>query len=129
MQAAQDILAQQDPKRVSHTALKVFFNIAAAWQLSSQQEMTLLGAPARSTFYKWRSGEGPVVPRDTLERISYVMGIYKALRLLFPTEAQANAWPQKNNRDFDGESALAVMLKGSVINLADVRRYLDAKRG
>ncbi|RVU29322.1 MbcA/ParS/Xre antitoxin family protein [Neptunomonas marina] len=129
MLAAQDFLKQKDPSRVSSTALKVFFNIAEAWGLSSQDEMTLLGRPARSTFYKWRNGEGPVIPKDTLERISYVMGIYKALRLLFPTEEQANAWPKKPNRDFGGESALNVMLKGSVINLADVRRYLDAMRG
>jgi len=129
MQAAREILAQKDPKVVSNTALKVFFNIAKEWGLSSQDEMTLLGSPARSTFYKWRSGVGPAVPKDTLERISYVMGIYKALRLLFPTQEQANAWPKKPNRDFDGTSALNVMLKGSVINLADVRRYLDAMRG
>ncbi|MFC6673255.1 antitoxin Xre/MbcA/ParS toxin-binding domain-containing protein [Marinobacterium aestuariivivens] len=129
MLAARDILDQKDPKVVSNTALKVFFNIAKEWGLSSQDEMTLLGDPARSTFYKWRNGDGPVIPKDTLERISYVMGIYKALRLLFPTEDQANAWPRKPNRDFGGESALGVMLKGSVINLADVRRYLDAMRG
>jgi len=129
MLAAKDILAQKDPMVVSNTALKVFFNIADAWGLSSQDEMILLGGPARSTFYKWRNDEGPAVPKDTLERISYVMGIYKALRLLFPTEDQANAWPRKPNRDFGGEPALSVMLKGSVINLADVRRYLDAMRG
>ena len=129
MLVTNNILDQKDPKIVSNTALKVFFNITNEWQLSSQDEMTLLGDPARSTFYKWRNGEGPVIPKDTLERISYVMGIYKALRLLFPTEDQANAWPKKPNRDFGDESALNVMLKGSVINLADVRRYLDAMRG
>jgi hypothetical protein len=122
-------LRQQDPKRVSQVSLKVFFNIASAWHLSREQEQVLLGEPARSTFYKWRKGEGPVLPRDTLERISYVMGIYKALRILFPTEDQANAWPGKANAYFGGESALTVMLKGSLINLADVRRYLDHARG
>ena len=129
MLAAKDVLEQKDPAVVSATALKVFFNIAAAWRLSTQDQMTLLGEPAKSTFYKWRKGEGPAVSKDTLERISYVMGIYKALKLLFPTEDQANAWPKKTNRDFNGESALDVMLKGSVMNLADVRRYLDAMRG
>ncbi|MCP8689329.1 MbcA/ParS/Xre antitoxin family protein [Marinobacterium sedimentorum] len=122
-------LRQQDPKRVSQVSLKVFFNIASAWHLSREQEQVLLGEPARSTFYKWRKGEGPVLPRDTLERISYVMGIYKALRILFPTEDQANAWPAKANAYFGGESALTVMLQGSLINLADVRRYLDHARG
>lgn len=129
MHAAQEILHEKDPKEVSNTALKVFFNITRAWGLKAQEERVLLGEPANSTFYKWRNGEGPVVPKDTLERISYVMGIYKALRLLFPTESQACAWPRKPNRDFGEASALSVMLQGGVVNLADVRRYLDGMRG
>jgi hypothetical protein len=129
MLADKHVIQDKDPKVVSSTALKVFFNITQSWGLKSQQERVLLGEPANSTFYKWRNGEGPVVPKDTLERISYVMGIYKALRLLFPTEGQANAWPNKPNRDFGGATALSVMLQGSVANLADVRRYLDGMRG
>ncbi len=129
MHSPTQILQEADPKRVSSTALKVFFNITRGWGLSAQDEMCLLGDPARSTFYKWRSGDAPTLPKDTLERISYVMGIYKALRLLFPTEEQANAWPFKPNRDFGGESAINVMLKGSLVNLSDVRRYLDGMRG
>ncbi|MFT4924047.1 MAG: hypothetical protein ACI8WB_000125 [Phenylobacterium sp.] len=124
-----NILQQTDPKVVSQTALRVFFNITDGWQLSSQDTMVLLGEPARSTFFKWRKGEGPALSKDTLERISYVMGIYKALRLLFPTEEQANAWPKKVNKYYDGHSALDFMLKGSVTHLSDVRRYLDAMRG
>ncbi|SEF83959.1 MbcA/ParS/Xre antitoxin family protein [Marinobacterium lutimaris] len=120
---------QADDRRRSDVALKTFFRITDGWGLSSQQQKVLLGDPPRTTFYKWRNGEGPTVTRDTLERISYVLGIYKALRILFPTEEQANTWPKKPNRDFDGDSALDVMLKGSVINLADVRRYLDYMRG
>jgi hypothetical protein len=129
MQSAASILTAKDPKAVSLTALKVFFNITRAWGLKAQEERILLGDPASSTFYKWRNGQGPVIPKDTLERISYVMGIYKALRLLFPTEQQAWAWPRKENRYFGGDSALSVMLKGSVTSLADVRRYLDGMRG
>lgn len=124
-----EVLEKTDPKEVSSTGLKVFFNITRAWGLKAQDERTLLGDPASSTFYKWKNGEGPVVPKDTLERISYVMGIYKALRILFPTEEQARAWPKKSNRYFGGDSAMSVMLKGSVTNLADVRRYLDGMRG
>ncbi len=120
---------QTDERRRSDVALKTFFRITDGWGVSSAQQKVLLGDPPRTTFYKWRNGEGPVLSRDTLERISYVLGIYKALRILFPTEEQANAWPKKANREFDGDSALDVMLKGSVINLADVRRYLDYMRG
>jgi hypothetical protein len=123
------ILAQSDPRDVSKTALNVFFKITGGWRLAAADEMVLLGQPSRSTFFKWRKGEGPVIGKDTLERISYVMGIYKALRCLFASTEQANAWPHKANRDFNGESVMAFMLKGSVTDLCDVRRYLDAMRG
>ena len=68
---------------------------------------------------------------DTLERISYVLGIYKALRILLPTEAAANEWIHKPNSAylFGGNSALEKLMKGHVIDLADVRRYVDAERG
>ena len=68
---------------------------------------------------------------DTLERISYVMGIYKALRILLPTSEAAHAWVKKPNtaQGFGGKSALDRMLAGRVVDLADVRRYLDAERG
>lgn len=129
MIAASEIIQSKDPKAVTRTAMKVFFNITRAWGLRPQEEKTLLGDPPSSTFYKWRHGEGPALSRDTLERVSYVMGIYKALRVLFPTEDQANAWPKKNSRDFAGQSALTVMLGGSITDLAEVRRYLDGMRG
>src|SRR5690554_3916922 len=100
MLTANNPLTSKNPKAVSRTAIKVFFNITEGWSLKPQDEKNLLGEPPSSTFYKWRNGEGPALSRDTLERISYVMGIYKALRILFPTEEQANAWPKKENRDF-----------------------------
>jgi hypothetical protein len=129
MLAAREYLGEKDPRVVSDTALEIFFKITKSWGLKAQEERILLGDPASSTFYKWRNGEGPVISKDTLERISYVMGVYKSLRLLFSTEDQANAWPKKENRDFDGETAIGVMLKGSVANLMHVRRYLDGMRG
>lgn len=127
--SAAEVLEKTDPKEVSRIALKGFFNITALWGLKASDQRILLGDPASSTFYKWRNGEGPAVPRDTLERISYIMGIYKALRILYPTEERAAAWPNRPNRRFGGDTPLDVMLKGSVTNLADVRRYLDAMRG
>ena len=82
--AAPRRVAADDPATLSGPALRTFFRIAEAWELSATEQMTLLGGPPRSTFYKWREG-GPVrLPRDVIERISYVLGIYKALQILFP---------------------------------------------
>ncbi len=111
-------------------ALKAFFAITRKWQLSSDMERTLLGVP-KATFYRWRQHGDGALSQDTLERISYILGIYKALRILLPTEKAAHEWIHKPNQAplFSGHSALDKLLKGQVIDLADVRRYLDAERG
>lgn len=112
-------------------ALKGFFAITTLWGVEPEQAMTLLGGIGKTTFYKYRTLPEVTLPNDTLERISYVLGIHKALRVLFPDEARAAAWVSKHNaaEPFNGHSALDWMLQGRVTDLADVRRYLDAVRG
>src|SRR5262245_3702827 len=112
-------------------ALRTFFNLAKEWNLSAEQERTLLGQPARSTFFRWKQGAIGEVSHDLLERVSYMLGIYKALQILFPDKAQANTWISRPNTAplFNGQSALERMLSGQVIDLYVVRQYLDAQRG
>lgn len=120
-----------DPDELGSAALTAFFNITAAWGLGAEEERVLLGLPPRSTFFKWKSERAARLSADTLERISYVMGIYKALHILLPTQEMADGWVKKPNKasGFGGKSALQKMLAGRVVDLADVRRYLDAQRG
>jgi len=119
------------PEQLGATALIAFFNIASAWGLSADDERTLLGSPPRSTFFKWKGERAAKLSQDTLERISYVMGIYKALHILLPTAESADAWVKKPNvaTVTNGKSALERMRGGRVVDLADVRRYLDSQRG
>lgn len=119
--------ASDNERRV---ALKAFFNITERWGLNDSERMVLLGGPSRSTYYKWKSALGGKLPRDVIERISYVMGIYKSLHILFSNEQQADGWIKRSNQaaPFDGLSAHEYMQRGSVVDLADVRRYLDAQR-
>lgn len=111
-------------------ALKAFFNITHKWNLTSEQERILLGT-STPTFYRWKKDKNGSLTKDTLERISYILGIYKALRILLPSEEAANSWIKKPNKAplFNGKSALDKLLVGRVIDLADVRRYLDAECG
>ncbi len=122
---------QFDPEQLSNTALDAFFNLAAHWGLKAKEERVLLGSPPDSTFYKWKSTHTAKLSVDTLQRISYLLGIYKALHILLPTSRAANEWIRKPNGAplLNGQSALERMLSGSLIDLADVRRYLDAQRG
>ena len=75
--------------RPSNTAmggagLRAFANIAEAWNLTVAEQLKLLGIGSRSTFFKWRREREPRLPRDTLERLSYLLGIYKSLQILIP---------------------------------------------
>ena len=112
-------------------ALRAFFNIADQWGLGNEQERVLLGSPGRSTFYRWKRDLSGQLPHDVLERISYILGIYKALHLIFGNKQQADAWISRANDAplFGGRSALDRMLGGQVADLFVVRQYLDAQRG
>ena len=111
--------------------LRAFANIAQAWRLSVAEQLTLLGIGSRSTFFKWRRERHPKLPADTLERLSYLLGIYKSLQILLPDAAAADAWVRQPNTaaPFGGRSALERMLSGQVADLYVVRQYLDAERG
>ena len=109
--------------------LQAFFRMAERWNLSTDQQITLLGSPPRSTFFKWKKEGGAVVPPDTVERLSHLLSIWKALQILFTSDQASDAWMHSPNDFFYGDSALDVMLGGKVIDIYAVRRYLDAQRG
>ncbi len=110
--------------------LRAFARIADHWGLAIDEQRRLLGEPPRSTFFAWRkSPQHAALPRDTLERLSLLLGIYKALQILLPDAKAADAWIRKPNSAFGGSSALALMLGGNVADLLRVRRWLDAARG
>lgn len=118
--------------QMSAAGLRAFFNIARDWALPIDEQIVLLGSPGRSTFFKWKaSPETARLPRDTLERLSLLLGIYKALQILLPQPAAADAWVKRPNdaAPFGGKRALDRMLAGNVSDLVAVRQYLDAMRG
>lgn len=110
--------------------LRAFVRLAEHWGLSAEEQRRLLGEPPRSTFFAWRKApDKAALSRDTLERLSLLLGIYKSLQILLPDPAAADAWVRKPNAAFGGSSALAQMLGGNVSDLLRVRRWLDAARG
>jgi hypothetical protein len=118
--------------RLAAAGLRAYSRIAQAWGLSVDEQLCLLGAPPRSTYFAWRKQpEKAVLSRDTLERLSNLLGIYKSLQVLLPDTAAADAWVRKPNTAplFGGRSALDRMLAGNVSDLNLVRRYLDGVRG
>jgi uncharacterized protein (DUF2384 family) len=120
--------SQRTPSESSQSALELFYALAEKWSLTTDQQMRLLGSPARSTFFKWKK-EGGLISGDTLERISHLLSIYKALHILFPDLDRANTWLRRPNKYFEYYSALDVMLGGKLSDIYRVRAYVDAQRG
>jgi hypothetical protein len=119
-----DLPAGIDPA----AALRGAFAILDAWDVGVDDARAILGAPPARTYFTWRRGEGVRVPADTLRRIGYLAGIYKALQMLYSDPRLADTWVQRPNRAFGGQTPLQRMGAGDVTDLAAVRGYLDAAR-
>lgn len=111
-------------------ALRTFFRIAETWSLSADEQARLLGLSDVRTLQRWRRGGVSRLSRDTLERISYVFGIFKAINMLLPRPERADAWMRAPNSAplFRGRSALERMTAGNVGDLYAVRQYLDGEQ-
>jgi hypothetical protein len=117
---------------MSAAGLRAFFTIARDWDLSAEEQIVLLGSPGRSTYFKWKATPQTArLGRDTLERLSLLLGIYKALQILLPQPSAADTWIKRPNSapPFGGRRALDRMLAGNISDLVAVRQYLDAMRG
>ncbi|MCE2891754.1 MAG: MbcA/ParS/Xre antitoxin family protein [Aquidulcibacter sp.] len=103
------------------------FNLFGKWDVTDEQAAVLLDMPVR-TYRRWKA-EGPGrLSRDGRARLSNLLGIHKALRIIFTEAARGYAWIKAANSAFGGASALDIMLGGELTDLMRVRRYLDAER-
>lgn len=120
------------PAPITEDEAAAMFRAALAlfrhWDLGDEQAATLLDLSLR-TYRRWKA-EGPGrFSRDGKARLSNLMGIHKALRIVFREPQRAYAWIKAPNTAFGGRTALEVMLGGELTDLMRVRRYLDAERG
>src|SRR5215210_7523744 len=75
------------------------------WGLTDEQAACILDLPRR-TFARWKAGEVGRIGRDGKARLSNLMGIHKALRLIFHKAPRGYAWIKAPNEAFGGRSAL-----------------------
>lgn len=128
-------ITKEDRARTSGPGLRAFRAIADRMGLSEAQRIAILGDPGRSTYHKWmkaaREHEAVTLPLDTLLRVSAVLGIYKALAILFEEENQSLQWLKGAHQGtvFAGAAPIDYMVDGGHDGLMTVRRYLDAWRG
>lgn len=116
-------------ERLSPAGLRAFFRVMARWKVRDEDARALLGGVTNGPFYEMKRNPDRVVDTDRLMRISYLVGIFKALRILH-AERLADAWVQLPNQNpiFAGQTPLAYMMRGGLPALQTVRRLLDARR-
>lgn len=118
-------------RRLSAPAIRTFFSVSAAWGLTVDEQRGLLGWPAPSTYHKYKTGQVGALSFDMLHRISLVLGIYKALHILYPEQQLADHWIKLGNSNptFGGKPPLDLMIDSGMDGLHRVRRLVDARRG
>ena len=125
-----DLNSRAERERLSKSALMGFFKLAASWQIRDEDARELLGGLSSSAWYEWKKNPARVLEVDRITRISYLLGIYKALHILYGDKL-ADEWVQLPNTNpiFNGRTPLAYMLGGGLLAMQTVRRLLDARRG
>lgn len=126
-----DLSARAERERLSPGALRAFFNILARWQVRDEDGRALLGGVSNGPYYEWKKRpDGRVLDADALTRVSYLVGIFKALHILHG-EALADEWVRLPNSNalFGGRTPLEHMRRGGIPAIHTVRQLLDARRG
>jgi hypothetical protein len=124
-----DLTDRSARERLSGPALRAFFNIMARWQVRDEDARGLLGGVTNGPYYELKRRPDRVLDMDRLTRVSLLVGIFKALNVLY-SEALADRWVHlpNTNRIFGGVTPLAYMLQGGLPAILTVRRLLDARR-
>src|SRR5215510_13354206 len=127
---AVDLSNRATQERLSQAAIPAFFKIVQAWQLRDESARQLLGGVSNGVFYQLKRGQKKTLDQDKLTRISLLLGIFKALNILYSRKL-ADAWIGLANSNplFEGEPPLAYMIRGGVPAFMRVRQLLDARRG
>jgi hypothetical protein len=125
---AQDFVPLPITDDEAQAMFRACVNLFRLWRLSDNDAAVLLDLPVR-TFARWKAGTIGRIGRDQKARLSNIIGIHKALRIIFREPDRAYGWIRASNSAFGGQSAIDVMLSGELTDLMRVRRYLDAERG
>jgi len=125
-----DLNAKSERERLSKSALKGFFNLIEKWGIRDEDARELLGGISSSAFYDWKKKPDRILEVDRITRVSYLIGIYKALHIIYGDKL-ADKWVTLPNKNviFAGRTPLAFMLAGGVIAMQTMRALLDARRG
>ncbi|MPZ43259.1 MAG: DUF2384 domain-containing protein [Betaproteobacteria bacterium] len=125
-----DLNSKAERERLSRSALQGFFKLVERWKLRDEDARELLGGLSSSAYYEWKKNPQRVLEVDRITRISYLVGIYKALHILYGDKL-ADEWMKLPNRNaiFGGRTPLDYTMAGGLLAMQTVRKLLDARRG
>src|ERR1700722_8351461 len=125
-----DLADPETRARLSAPAMVAFFAVAEKWQLRSEDAMALLGGTSNGRFYELKKTHRGLLSQDELTRISLLIGIFKALNILF-SQRLANQWTLRPNSNpmFGDAPPLQLLTRGGVPAMLGIRRLLDSRRG
>jgi hypothetical protein len=127
---AVDLSTKENHARLSPAAIKGLIGVASHWKLRDEDTRELLGGMSSGSFYDLKSGSPKILNADQLTRISLLIGIYKALNILYSPKL-ADAWITLPNTNpmFTGDTPLNYVKRDGIPALLRVRQLLDARRG
>lgn len=127
---AVDLSTKENRVRLSPAAIKGLLRIATHWKLKDEDTRDLLGGISSGSFYALKNRPAKTLDTDQLTRISLLIGIYKALNILYSRKL-ADGWMtlQNANPMFGGDSPLSYLKRGGIPAFVRVRQLLDARRG
>jgi hypothetical protein len=128
--AAPDLSNKEVQARLSRSAIGAFFKMVDVWRVRDEAARQLLGGVSNGVYYQLKSGHKKTLDQDKLTRISLLIGVFKALNVLYSRKL-ADAWLTLSNSNpmFAGETPLTYLVRGGVPAMVRVRQLLDARRG
>jgi uncharacterized protein (DUF2384 family) len=125
-----DLTDPKTRKRLSHAAIEVFFRMMETWKVRNEDGMALLGGMSNGRYFELKRSRRGALTQDELTRISLLIGIFKALNILFSQKlAQQWIFRPNSNPMFRNEPPLQMLTRGGVPGMMSVRRLLDSRRG
>ena len=121
--------SRQYTESEKHAMQRAILNLFSKWNITKEQEAVLLGGVSEKTLQRWQNGSYGRVSIDNADRMSNLLAIHKALRILFPDLERVYSWVDKKNDALGGKTALEIMLQGHLTDIIYIRRYLDSVRG
>lgn len=120
-----------DMRQVGISGLRAAFNLLNRWGCTAEQAQAILRLP-KATYYKYRNDpDSARLDKDQLTRISYLLNIHQALRIVFENPDNVYGFMRKRNHNpyFHGRSPLESIETGDFGALYETFKRIDSLRG